>query len=225
MAKQSKRRRAPLSRERVLRAALKIADKGGLEALSMRKLAQQLGVEAMSLYNHVASKDDIVGGMLDLVAEEMELPPEGADWKAALRQSAISSHEVLMRHRWTAGLWMSPRDPSPIRLRGGDAVLRTFREAGFSEDLTYHAFHVLQAHVLGFTLYLQSLQFDAAQLEELAADFMRDFPVGEYPYLAEHIRQHAEPSDERHRTFEFGLDLVLDGLQKLRDAGATRPAR
>ena len=217
MAKQSKRRRAPLSRERVLRAALKMADEGGLEALSMRKLAQQLGVEAMSLYNHVESKDDIVGGMLDLVANEMELPPEGPDWKAALRQSAISSHQVLMRHRWTTGLWMSPREVSPTRLRGGDAVLRTLREAGFSEDLTYHAFHVLQAHVLGFTLYLQSLSFDAAQLEKLAANFLREFPADEYPYLAEHIRQHAEPSDERHGTFEFGLDLVLDGLEKLRD--------
>ena len=196
---------------------MKIADEGGLGALSMRKLAQQLGVEAMSLYNHVASKDDIVNGMLELVAAEMEPPPDDVDWKAALRRSAISSHEALMRHRWSTGLWMSAREVSPDRLRGGDAVLRTFREAGFSEDLTYHAFHVLQAHVLGFTLYLQSLQFDVGELQHLAANFLREFPADEYPYLAEHIRQHMEPSEERQGTFEFGLDLVLDGLERLRD--------
>jgi AcrR family transcriptional regulator len=216
-AKARRKRRAPLNRERVLRAAMKIADEGGLGALSMRKLAQQLGVEAMSLYNHVASKDDIVNGMLELVAAEMEPPPDDVDWKAALRRSAISSHEVLMRHRWSTGLWMSAREVSPDRLRGGDAVLRTFREAGFSEDLTYHAFHVLQAHVLGFTLYLQSLQFDVGELQHLAANFLREFPGDEYPYLAEHIRQHMEPSEERQGTFEFGLDLVLDGLERLRD--------
>ena len=197
---------------------MKIADEGGLAALSMRKLAQQLGVEAMSLYNHVASKDDIVNGMLELVAAEMEPPPEGVEWKAALRQSAVSSHEALMRHRWSTALWMSPREVSPERLHGGDAILRTFREAGFSEDLTYHAFHVLQAHVMGFTLYVQSLQFDTAGRQQLAANFLREFPVDQYPYLAEHIRQHAEPSEGRAGTFEFGLDLVLDGLERLRDS-------
>ena len=211
-----RKRRTPLSRERVLRTALKLADEGGIQSLSMRKLAQQLGVEAMSLYNHVGGKDDLVDGMLELVANEMELPPEGVDWKTAIRQSAISAHEALMRHRWSVGLWMSPREVGSARLRGGDAVLRTFREAGFSEDLTYHAFHVVQAHVMGFTLYLQSLRFDAKELEELAANFLRAFPADEYPYLAEHIRQHVEPSDERQGTFEFGLDLVLDGLEKLR---------
>jgi AcrR family transcriptional regulator len=207
---------------------MKIADEGGLEALSMRKLAQQLGVEAMSLYNHVASKDDIVNGMLELVAAEMEPPPESVDWKAALRQSAISSHEALMRHRWSTALWMSPREVSPERLAGGDAILRTFREAGFSEDLTYHAFHVVQAHVMGFTLYLQSLSFDSASLPELAANFLREFPADDYPYLAEHIRGHVEPSEGREGTFEFGLNLVLDGLERLRDASADtrkRPAQ
>jgi AcrR family transcriptional regulator len=211
------RRRAPLSRERVLRAAITLADAGGVEALSMRKLAQELGVEAMSLYNHVANKDDIVDGMLDLVASEIDPPPDGVDWKTAMRRSAISTHEVLMRHRWAGPLWMSPRKVSPARLRYGDAILRGLREGGFSKDLTYHAFHALQSHVLGFTLYLLNFRFDTADLEEMAAAFLRDFPADEYPHLAEHIEQHMEPSEERQGTFEFGLDLVLDGLERLRD--------
>jgi AcrR family transcriptional regulator len=202
----------------VLRAAITLVDEGGIGALSMRKLAQEVGVEAMSLYNHVANKDDIVDGMLDLVASEMDPPPEGVDWKAALRASAISTHEALMRHPWASNLWMSARKVSPERMRHGDAVLRCLREGGFSKDVTYHAFHALQSHVLGFTLYVQSFQFDVGDLEEMAATFLRDFPADEYPHLAEHIEQHMEPSDERQGTFEFGLDFVLDGLERLRDA-------
>jgi AcrR family transcriptional regulator len=211
--------RIPLSRERVLRGAITLADDGGIEALSMRKLAQELGVEAMSLYNHVANKEDIVDGMLDLVANEIDPPPppDDVDWKTAMRQSAISTHEVLMRHPWAGSLWMSPRKVSPARLRHGDAMLRSLREGGFSEDLTYHAFHALQSHVLGFTLYLLNFRFGGEELKEMAARFLRDFPDDEYPYLAEHIEQHTKPSEERQGTFEFGLDLVLDGLERLRD--------
>jgi AcrR family transcriptional regulator len=204
----------------VLRAALTLADAAGIEALSMRKLAQGLGVEAMSLYNHVANKDDILDGIVDLVANEIDLPPDGADWKTALRQSAISSHEALSRHPWIGSLWMSPRKVSPARLRQGDAVLRTLREAGFSKDLTYHAFHILQGHVSGFTLQELSFPFDREQLEEIAATFLREFPADEYPYLAEHVTQHMEPSGDHQGTFEFGLDLILDGLERLRDAEA-----
>jgi AcrR family transcriptional regulator len=210
-------RRIPLSRERVLRAAMALADEGGIEALSMRKLAQELGVEAMSLYNHVANKDDIVDGIIDLVANEIDPPPDGVDWKTAMRQSALSSHEVLMRHPWAGTLWMSPRKVSPARLRYGDEILRVLREGGFSKDLTYHAFHALSSHVLGFTLYLLNFRRTTPDLEEMAARFLRDFPAAEYPYLAEHVEQHMEPSDERQGTFEFGLDLVLDGLERLRD--------
>jgi AcrR family transcriptional regulator len=201
----------------VLRAAITLADQGGIEALSMRKLAHELGVEAMSLYNHVANKDDIVDGILDLVAGEIDLPPDGVDWKTALRQTAIWTHEVLMRHPWAGSLWMAPRKVSNARMRHGEAILRRLREGGFSKDLTYHAFHVLQSHVLGFTLYLLSFRFNPEDLEKMAARFLRDFPAEEYPYLAEHVAQHMEPSDERQGTFEFGLDLVLDGLGRLRD--------
>jgi AcrR family transcriptional regulator len=214
----TKAKRTPLSRDRVLRAAMKLADEGGIKAVSMRKIAQELGVEAMSLYNHVAGKDEIVDGIVDLVATEIDLATDSDDWKAAMRRRVISAHEVLMRHSWATNLWMSGQSVGDARLRYADAVLRGFREAGFSEELTYHAFHVIQSHVMGFTLYVASFDFDVEELERLAASFLETFPVDEYPDLAVHIRQHAEPGDEHENTFEFGLDLVLDGLERLRDA-------
>ncbi len=215
--KQPTEPRVPLSRERVLRAAIALADDGGIKGLSMRKLAQELGVEAMSLYNHVANKDDILDGIVELVASEIDVAPDGRDWKTATRRRAISAHEVLVRHPWASGLWMS-RGFGGARMRFADSMLRGFREAGFPEGLTYHAFHVLQSHVMGYTLYVASFPFEVAELEELAARFMREFPADEYPDLAEHIRQHMMPSDEQQGTFEFGLDLILDGLERLRDA-------
>ena len=214
---QTRARRTPLSRERVLRAALTLADEGGIEALSMRKLAQKLGVEAMSLYNHVANKDDILVGILDLVASEIGPAPDGTDWKAALRQNAIASHEAFRRHRWAASLWMRG-GASPTQFRRGESVLRTLREAGFSEDLTYHAFHTYQGYVLGFTLQELNLPFEIDELKELAARFLEDFPAHEYPYLAEHIRQHTDPPHDEAGAFELGLDLILDGLERLRDS-------
>jgi AcrR family transcriptional regulator len=201
----------------VLQAALKLADKGGIEALSMRKLARELGVEAMSLYNHVANKHDLVAGILDLVASEFELPADGADWKTSMRQSAISAHDALSRHPWAAGVWMSTPEPSPLRLRYADALLRSFREAGFSKDLTYHAFHIVQNHILGVALQESSFPFDREELKELAATFLRDFPADEYPDLAEHTRQHMEPDEQHEGAFAFGLDLILDGLERRRD--------
>jgi AcrR family transcriptional regulator len=213
----SKHERVPLSRERVLRAAITLADEGGIKALSMRRLAQELGVEAMSLYNHVASKDDIVGGIVELVAGEIDLVSDEADWKTAVRRRAVSAHQTLLRHPWAAGLWMSTTSVGTERLRFSDCLLRGFREGGFTPELTYHAFHVLQSHVLGYSLYAAGLSFDTAELEEMAASFLRDFPADAYPDLAEHVRQHMEPSDEQAGAFEFGLDLILDGLERRRD--------
>jgi AcrR family transcriptional regulator len=210
--------RARLTRERVLRAAVALADKGGIEAVTMRRLAKELGVEAMSLYNHVVNKDDILDGIVELVASEIDLAPGEADWRAGMRRRATSAHEVLLQHPWACSLWMSSPTFGPARMRFADSVLRGFREAGFSGDLTYHAFHVLQSHVMGFTLYVASFQFDLEELEELAGTFLRDFPADEYPDLAEHIRQHMEPSEEHEGTFLFGLDLILDGLERLRDS-------
>jgi AcrR family transcriptional regulator len=218
MARQTHARapRTPLNRERVLHAAITLADEGGIKALSMRKLAQELGVEAMSLYNHVANKDDILDGIVDVVASEIELPLDGADWKTALRRTAISFHEALLRHPWAGSIWMR-RGVSAARLRHGDAVLRSLREGGFSKALTYHAFHILEAHALGFTLQQLNFPYDKEQLVELAAQFLRDFPADEYPDLAEHIRQHMEPRHDDAGAFEIGLDLILDGLETLRD--------
>jgi AcrR family transcriptional regulator len=209
--------RIPLSKDRVLRAAVALADEGGIKALSMRKLAQELGVEAMSLYNHVANKDDILDGIVELVASAIDLAPDEADWKTAVRRRVISAHDVVSRHPWASSLWMSSATFGPARMGFGDALLRGLREGGFSEDLTYHAYHVLQSHLLGYTLYVSSFDFDVEELEELAAAFLRDFPADEYPDLAEHIRQHMEPRDDDDGAFEFGLDLILDGLERLRD--------
>ena len=209
--------RRPLTRERVLRAALAFVDERGLEELSMRKLAQELGVEAMSLYNHVENKDDIVNGVVGLVVDEIA-PPAGSDWKAALRQSAISAHDALSRHRWAAQVWMtagSGRD----RMGHAEAALRCLRDAGFSKDLTYHAFHVWQGYALGFTLQELNFPHDREELKEMAARFLLDFPTDEYPHLAEHIEQHVEPPHAEHSgAFEFGLDLILDSLERLRNA-------
>jgi hypothetical protein len=173
----------------------------------------------MSLYNHVESKDDIVGGMVGLIVDEIEAPSPGGDWKAELRKSAISAHEALSRHRWAASVWMSAGGRGGDRMRHADAALRCFREAGFPKDLTYHAYHVWQGYALGFTLQELNFPHDRESLKAMAARFLRDFPTDEYPDLAEHIEQHVDPPHAEHQgAFEFGLDLILDSLERLRDA-------
>jgi len=212
--------RAPLSRERVLRAALALADEGGIESLSMRKLGQELGVEAMSLYNHVANKDDIQDGIVEIVLSEIEMPSDEADWKSAIRQTAISAHEVFVRHRWACSLMMRVPRVSPVRMRWMESVLRTLREAGFSADMTHHAYHALDSHITGFTLWQVSMPFETKEeLVDLAKAFLPEIPADEYPYVIEHAEQHLAPSSPDGRTeFEFGLDLILDGLGRLRDS-------
>ena len=210
--------RAPLSRERVLRAALALADEAGIESLSMRRLGQELGVEAMSLYNHVANKDDIEDGIVEIALSEIEVPTDETDWKAALRQTAISAHEVFVRHRWACSLMMRVPRVSPVRMRWMESVLRTLREAGFSADMTHHAYHALDSHITGFTLWLVSMPFDTREeLVDLAEGFLREIPAEEYPYIVEHAEQHIAPPDPEGKSeFEFGLDLILDGLERLR---------
>ena len=210
--------REQLSRERVLHAALRLVDRHGLEALSMRKLAQDLGVEAMSLYNHVQNKEDIIVGVLDLVSKDVEPPVEGLDWKTALRRRAIAAHEAFARRPWAARIWMSSSRPSPERFARGDAVLRCLREGGFSPSLTYRAFHLLEGYTLGYTLQQSDFPYSGKEVEQIAERFLRDFPTNDYPYLAEHIEQHLQPHVEMG-SFEVGLDLILDGLERLRDAG------
>jgi AcrR family transcriptional regulator len=211
--------RVPLSRDRILRAALELVDDGGIESLTMRKLGRALGFEAMSLYNHVASKDDVVDGILDLVLEETEPPSATEDWATAVRTSAISVHEALRRHPWASGPLMSPDHVRPARMQYMDSLLGRLREAGFSADTTYHAYHVLDAHIFGFSLWQAGHSFKAADLPDLAADFIRRFPLDGYPHLAEHFQQHMTEGDHQHvSAFELSLDLILDGLEKIHDA-------
>src|SRR5687767_4256548 len=212
--------RAPLTRERVLRARVGRADEAGLESLSMRKLGQELGVEAMSLYNHVANKDDILNAIVDMVVSEMEPPSPEADWKSALRQSAKSAYEVLLRHPWAASRILSGSGVSQARLRYMDALLGTLRNAGFSAEMTDHAYHALESHIMGFTLWVVGMDLGSDDdVAALATSFLRDFPRDEMPHLAEHIEQHMKPrSPENEGEFAFGLDLILDGLERLRSS-------
>jgi len=221
-------RRTPLSKERVLNAAMALADSDGIEALSMRRLAQELGVEAMSLYNHVANKGEILDGIVDLAVSEIELPSTEDEWEAAIRKCAISAHEAFLRHPWACSLVMSPGSSQigySARLRYIEWLLRRLREGGFSAELTYHAYHALDSHVLGFTMW--QLGHSAAakslgggqDLADLAARFVDELRAGGYPYLAEHAEQHvaaAGHDDEDEGEFEFGLDLILDGLKRAR---------
>lgn len=203
--------RIPLSKERVLRAAIALADEQGIEALSMRKLAKELGVEAMSLYKHVANKDAILSGMIDLVASEIELP-DGPDWRTALRRNAISARDVFLRHSWAGRQWMSQQSGGMARMRLADWTLKTLREAGFSQDIVYHAFHILEAHTLGFTVMQLSFPYKGEELAGMANRFLEQLGP-EYPDLVDHVKQHLEPH-EGEGGFEIGLDLLLDGLER-----------
>jgi len=205
--------RIPLSKERVLRAAVAFADEHGIEALSMRKLAKELGVEAMSLYKHVANKNEILAGALDLVASEIELP-DGPDWRTALRRNAISTRDVFVRHRWAGRLWMSQQSGGPERLQLANWMLKTLREAGFSRDLIYHAFHILEAHILGFTVMQLSFPYKGEELAGMTDMFLAQLGDG-YPDLVEHVKAHIEPP-KGEGGFELGLDLLLDGFERAR---------
>jgi AcrR family transcriptional regulator len=211
--------RPPLSRERVVEAAIELADAGGLEALSMRKLAQQLGVEAMSLYNHVASKDDLLAGMVDLVFGEIGLPPVDVDWRTAMRQRAIAVRDVLVRHPWAIGLMESRRSPGAATLHHHDAVLGRLRAAGFSVPMAAHAYSVFDSYIYGFALTQMSLPFETPEeTGAIAQGMLQPFPPGAYPHLSELLDEHVlRPGYDYGNEFEFGLDLILDGLERARD--------
>jgi AcrR family transcriptional regulator len=202
----------------VLDAAVALADEGGIEAVSMRRLARELGVEAMSLYNHVASKDEILDGMVEVITDEADLPPDGTEWKAAIRRSAISTRDMFVRHPWASGLWMSRQGGGTARLRRADWVLRTLREAGLPNELTFHAYHIVESHVLGFTVQQLNFPYGGEELEGIASRFLARLPAGEFPDFVEHVKQHLEPREGDEGGFELGLDLILDGLERLRDA-------
>ena len=209
----------PLSRERVLRAAVLLADENGLESLTMRELGLRLGVEAMSLYNHVANKDDLLDGMVDLVVSEIELPTETVDWREAMRRRAISAQSVFSRHPWASGLIDSRESSGPARLRYFDWVVGTLRRAGFTLEMTVRAFSLLDSYIYGFGR--QQLNTSAGrdlEPEEMAEAFLRAIPADEYPYLREMVVEHAMKSGyDESADFDFGLNLILDGLQRLLD--------
>jgi AcrR family transcriptional regulator len=219
------RNRKPLTKERVLEEAIALADKDGIEGLSMRKLGQALGVEAMSLYNHVANKGELIAAMVDRVIERFELPDDEPRWDKAIRRCAIAAHDLLIEHPWACSLALVPSDIGTVggpRIRYMEWLLGRLREAGFSSELTYSAYHTLDSHIFGFTLW-QLGHVEAARrlappddqsVEEWAQRFIEQMRP-DYPYLAEHADQHmtAGARDGRHE-FEFGLDLILDGLRK-----------
>ncbi len=214
--------RAPLTRERVLEAAIGLADANGIESLSMRKLAAELGVEAMSLYHHVGSKDELLGGILDIVLEQIDLPPPGTEWKAAIRRIATSANQALFAHKWAAGLALAGPSLSQPRFRYMDTVLRVLREAGFSGALADHAYHALDGFIMGFTLWEVSISAGMAKLVPSLPEFLETFDASGYPDLGEHIRWHLRPDSAGSDEFAFGLELLIDGLDRMPGRPAPR---
>jgi AcrR family transcriptional regulator len=208
--------RGRLSRERVLAAAVVLADSGGLESLTMRRLGEELGVEAMSLYKHVANKDDLLDGMVDLVFAEIDLPRDGTRWRTAMRERAISARAALKRHPWATALMQSRTAPGQATLRHHDTVIGALRRAGFPVALTAHAFSAIDAYVYGFALQERSLPFETVeQAEEVGRQMFARMPPGAFPHLVELTVEHIlQPGYDYGDEFEYGLDLVLDGLDR-----------
>jgi AcrR family transcriptional regulator len=222
-AKRAAKRRAALTRERILRAAISLADRDGIESLSMRKLGHKLGVEAMSLYNHVRNKVDMLDGMVDVVFSEIELPANGVDWQMAMRKRAISTRQALLRHPWAIGLMESRATPGPATLRHHDAVLGSLRKAGFSIDMAAHTYSILDGYIYGFTLTELTLPFSTSEgtagVAEIAGNIMVGFQPGEFPHLAEMAVDRAmKPGYNYGDEFEYGLDLILDGIKRAQDS-------
>jgi AcrR family transcriptional regulator len=209
--------RTPLSRDQVLRAAIVMADEGGLDSVSMRMLGRALQVEAMSLYKHVANKDDILDGIADLVMAEFEVPSRDGDWKAAIGRGAISAHQVLLRHPWASSLIESRRSAGPARLRYLDAVIGVLAAAGFPMPIVIRAIMALDSHTYGFVLQEMAWSFDTENAPEVAAAFARGLPAGEHPNVLAMAEMTATAPGGASVDFEFGLDLILDGLERLLD--------
>ena len=210
------RSRTSLSRELVLRTALALIDEGGLEALSMRQLGAKLGVEAMSLYNHVASKDDIIDGALDLVVEEIAIPAVGDDWKQAMKERASSAREAFNRHPWASALMDSRLSSSPSRLRYFDAMVGTLLGAGFSLELASRSFSILDCYVYGFGRQrLNMVSSGEPESEKRAEAFSENIPDETYPHLAMMTEFAMKQGYDEDADFEFGIELILDGLGRM----------
>jgi AcrR family transcriptional regulator len=220
MTKQKIATRTPLSRARVLHAAVDLADEAGLEAFSMRALAQELGVVPMALYKHVANKEELLDGMVDIVFGEIELPSGDLDWRSAMRRRAISTREALKRHSWAIGM-MESRHPGPANLRNHNAVMGCLRKAGFSFKTAIHAYSVQDAYIYGFALQERDTGFETPDSAGQAAQ-RRAATIGaleNFPYLVEIATKLPESGYDNAVEFTWGLDLILDGLDRLRHGG------
>ncbi len=204
----------PLSRERILLAAILLADKGGIESLSMRKIAQELGVQAMSLYNHVANKDDLLDGIVDIVIGEIEVPDLGVDWQTAMRRRANSAHEVLLRHPWATMPIVSRINVGPAMLRYIDATLGCLCEAGFSFELVDRAWNAIDSHIYGFTLQELNFPIEAAEYVKAAQEYIPNIPADKYPYMNRLTHYLIDGYYDGTADFNFGLELILDGLDR-----------
>ena len=213
--------RSPLTKERVLSTALALADQGGIESLSMRKLAQALDVVPMALYRHVANKDELLGGLVDVVVGEIDPPLEGAEWKTAIRARILSARRALLRHPWASRVMESRTEPTPTVLAYMDSMMGMFRAGGFSIDLVHHVLHAMGSRLMGFS---QELFNDSTDVDPRADAEMFRAMADRYPHIAELVEvvMHDDASvvgagcDDQFE-FEFALDLMLDGLEKLRD--------
>jgi AcrR family transcriptional regulator len=209
------RERTPLSRERVLEAAIAIADAQGLHGLTMRSLARELGVQPMSLYHHVANKDEILDGVVDVVFGQITFPADDRDWKRAMRERAHSARAVLRRHPWAIGLVETRTTPGLATLQHHDAVIGNLRRAGFSVPMAAHAFALLDAYTYGFALQEATLPFDDGNVAEVAGAMIDQFPSDLFPHLAEMAAEHVmQPGYDFGDEFGYGLELILDGIER-----------
>jgi AcrR family transcriptional regulator len=213
--------RSRLSRERVLRGAVAVADAGGVGSLTIRSLAAELGVKPMSVYHHVANKDEILDGIVDLVFSEIELPQIGGDWRTEMQRRAASARAALRRHPWAIGLLESRTNPGPATLEHHDAVIGTLRGAGFSVAMTAHAYALIDAFVYGFALSEASLPINGPDtITEVAGQMMEQYTADDYPHLVEFSVEHVmQPGYDFGEEFEFGLGIVLDGLARSLTSG------
>jgi AcrR family transcriptional regulator len=208
--------RVPLSRERVLGGAIAVADAGGLGALTIRSLAQELGVKPMSVYHYVANKDEILDAIVDLVFAEIELPVAGGEWRAEMSRRASSARQGLRRHPWATVLMQSRINPGPSTLQHHNAVIGTLRAAGFSVEQTAHAFALIDSYVYGFALSEHALPINGPDsVAEIADSMMQQFPVDDYPHLVEFTIEHVmQPGYDFGKEFEYGLGLILGALAR-----------
>ena len=209
-------KRVPLSRERVLDGALAVADAEGVDALTMRLLAEHLGVKPMALYHHVANKSEIIDGIVDLVFSEIELPSISGEWQAEMKRRARSARQVLRHHPWSIPLLQSRTHPGPATLRHHNAVIGALRGAGFSVAMTAHAYALLDSYIYGFALSEASLPINGPEtVTEVAESMMLQYLAKDYPHLSEFSTEHVlKPGYDFGQEFEFGLELVLDGLTR-----------